>query len=102
MEQRGGIMNQQNAMLSHLNQPGMQGAQSGEVDESTMMNIERAIQYLGSFGLGVVGGAVGMNYGGPVGAAGPIALGAGGMKNATDAPIQDVWLHQLHQNMKRP
>jgi hypothetical protein len=88
-------------MAALLRQQGMQGTQSGPADESTTMAIERALQYLGSLGLGGVGGAAGFGVGGSPGAAGPIALGAHGMKNATDAPIQDVYLHRLHQYMKQ-
>ena len=79
---------------------GMTGTQSGRTEESTSAGVERFMQALGGYGVGSVGGAVGYGVGGPPGAAAGMVPGLATVINA-EAPLQDVWAHQLMQMLRR-
>lgn len=79
-----------------MRQPGMQGTQSGPVQESPLMRRERVEQGLSSAGWGTLGGLLG--YGGVATGNLPAALagsgiamtGIAGLQNAFEPNIRDV------------
>lgn len=92
-----------------MNGKGMTGTQSGAVQESDSAYYERLLQDL--FGGGVTVGGVGLGAigGGTIGG-GPGAVAGGTlgaipgthvMGNANEPNIQDVWLHQMMQRIRK-
>ncbi len=92
---------QLNALYGAPMENALRGSQSGPKEESTSAMIERLLQLYGGAGLAGGGGGAGYAVGGPVGGVAGATPGMATMMNAGDPNIQDVWLHQMVQAIRR-